>query len=143
MQSRGHDGVISQAGGLLLVLIGGTTSVTAQTRGPIPQLSPPPTAYVVPTPTPQAPPTGAPPAATPPAGLSPLLTQPGLIFGTPERASPLFRSTPSPAPVDQQKTQSYRNDLINQRFQLDRQGVSPGTERYREIQQQLNQPGSR
>jgi hypothetical protein len=39
--------------------------------------------------------------------------------------------------------QSYRNDLINQRFQLDRQGVSPGNERYREIQQQLNQPGSR
>jgi hypothetical protein len=125
---------------MLLVLIGATT---AQTKGPLPPPSPPPTVYVAPTPTPQAPPTGAPPAPTPPAGLSPLLTQPSLIFGTPKRASPSRLPTPAPAPVDQQKMQSYRNDLINQRFQLDRQGVSPGNERYREIQQQLNQPGSR
>jgi hypothetical protein len=90
-----------------------------------------------------APPTGSAPAPAPADGLSPLLTQPGLIFRTPDRASPSYPSAPAPAPVDQQKTQSYRNDLINQRFQLDRQGVSPANERYREIQRQLNQPGSR
>jgi hypothetical protein len=39
--------------------------------------------------------------------------------------------------------QSYRNDLINQRFQLDLQSVSPDNRRYREIQRQLNQPGLR
>jgi len=135
--------MIPQAAGMLLVLIGATTAPTAQTKGPMPQPSPPPTTYVAPTPTPQAPPTSAAPAPTPPAGLSPLLTQPSLIFGTPERPSPSHPSPPTPAAIDQQKMQSYRNDLINQRFQLDRQGVSPGNERYREIQQQLNQPGSR
>jgi hypothetical protein len=36
--------------------------------------------------------------------------------------------------------QTYRDGLIYQRFQLDRQGVSPANERYREIQRQLNQP---
>jgi hypothetical protein len=36
--------------------------------------------------------------------------------------------------------QTYRNDLLGQRYQLERQGVSPGNERFREIQQQLNQP---
>jgi hypothetical protein len=135
--------VIPQAAGMLLVLIGASTAVTAQTRGPVPQLLPPPKVYVAPTPTPQAPPTGAAPAPTPPAGLSPLLTQPGLLFGPPERASGSPPPGAVPGPVDQQKMQSYRNDLINQRFQLDRQGVSPGNERYREIQRQLNQPGSR
>jgi hypothetical protein len=39
--------------------------------------------------------------------------------------------------------QSYRNDLLSQRRQLERQGVSPDNERYRELQQQLNQPSSR
>jgi hypothetical protein len=39
--------------------------------------------------------------------------------------------------------QSYRNRLIEQQWQLERQGVSPGSERSREIQQQLNGPGSR
>jgi hypothetical protein len=58
-------------------------------------------------------------------------------------AGPTYPASPVPAPIDQQKTQSYRNDLIIQRFQLDRLGVSPDNERYREIQRQLNQPGSR
>jgi hypothetical protein len=31
----------------------------------------------------------------------------------------------------------------DQQWQLDRNGVSPGSERSREIQQQLNQPGQR
>ena len=104
---------------------------------------PPPTVYVAPTPAPLAPPTNPGPAIAPPDGLSPLLTQPSVIFRTPERAGPSYPASPVPAPIDQQKMQSYRNDLINQRFQLDRQGVSPANERYREIQQQLNQPGLR
>jgi hypothetical protein len=75
--------------------------------------------------------------------LSPLLTQPGPLFPGPRRAGPTYPASPVPAPIDQQKTQTYRNDLLNQRFQLDRQGVNPDNERYREIQRQLNQPSSR
>jgi hypothetical protein len=65
------------------------------------------------------------------------------VYTTPPRAGPSYPSTPAPAPVDQQKTQTYRNDLLGQRWQLERQGVSPDSQRYREIQQQLNQPGLR
>ena len=36
--------------------------------------------------------------------------------------------------------QSYRNQLLDQQWQRERQAVSPGSERSREIQQQLNQP---
>ena len=39
--------------------------------------------------------------------------------------------------------QGYRNDLLGQRWQLERQGVSPDNQRYRELQQQLNQPSAR
>jgi hypothetical protein len=45
--------------------------------------------------------------------------------------------------IDQQKMQFYRNGLLDQQRQLERSGVSPGSERSREIQQQLNPPGSR
>jgi hypothetical protein len=38
--------------------------------------------------------------------------------------------------------QSYRNQLLDQQWQRERQGVSPGSERSRELQQQLNQPSS-
>ena len=134
-----------RAAGVLLALIGAATAGDAQTKGPSPppsrfRESAPPRIYVAPTPTPVAPPTNPGQAIAPPASLSPLLTQPGQIFRLPERASPSYPASPVPAPVDQQKMQAYRNDLIYQRFQLDRQGVSPASERYREIQQQLNQP---
>ena len=135
-----------RAAGVLLALIGAATAGGAQTKGPSPppsrfqQSEPPRNFYVAPTPTPVAPPTNPGPAIAPPASLSPLLTQPGQLFRLPERASPSYPASPVPAPVDQQKMQTYRNDLIYQRFQLDRQGVSPASERYREIQQQLNQP---
>ena len=132
-----------QAAGLLFGLISAANAAGVQPKSALPPPSPPPTIYVAPTPAPQAPPTGAAPAPTPPNGLSPLLTQPGLLFGPPKRASASPPPGALPGPIDQQKMQSYRNDLINQRFQLDRQGVSPGTQRYREIQQQLNQPGLR
>ena len=134
------------AAAVLSALIGAATAGGAQTKGPSPPPSsfqesrPPRTFYVAPTPAPLAPPTNPGPAIAPPAALSPLLTQPSQIFRIPERASPSYPAAPVPAPVDQQKMQTYRNDLIYQRFQLDRQGVSPANERYREIQRQLNQP---
>jgi hypothetical protein len=128
----------------LLALMGAATAAGAQSRAPVPAMRlPPPTIYVAPTPAPLAPPTNPGPAIAPAVGLSPLLSQPNLIYRPPERSSPSYPSTPTPAPVDQQKMQSYRNDLSYQRFQLDRQSVSPDNQRYREIQQQLNQPGSR
>jgi hypothetical protein len=127
---------------MLFGLVGAVTAASAQTKGVIPQRLPLPTVYAAPTPTPQAPPTNPGPAVAPPDGLSPLLTLPGPPPPIPRRAGPTYPASPVPAPIDQQKTQSYRNDLIMQRFQLDRQGVSPDNERYREIQRQLNQPGS-
>jgi hypothetical protein len=50
--------------------------------------------------------------------------------------------TPS-GPIDLQKMRSYRNNRLDEQWQLQPRGVSPGTERSREIQQQLNQPGLR
>ena len=130
-----------QTAALLSALIIATSGAAAQTNEPLRLPASPRSVYIAPTPTPVAPPTSAAPAPAPRDGLSPLLSQPSLIFRTPERVSPSSPSAPAPAPVDQQKMQAYRNDLINQRFQLDRQSVSPANERYREIQRQLNQPG--
>jgi len=141
--------VTPQAALVLFGLIYAATAHGAETKGPMPQqpLAPiapvPPTFYVVPTPVPLAPPTNPGPAVVPPDGLSPLLARPGPLFPGPRRTGPTYPASPVPAPIDQQKTQTYRNDLINQRFQLDRQGVGPDNERYREIQRQLNQPSSR
>ena len=126
---------------VLVVLLGAATAAGAQTRGPVPL--PPPTVYTAPTPAPLAPPTNPGPAVAPPSGLSPLLSQPGPVFQVPQRTGPSYPASPNPAPVDQQKMQGYRNDLLGQRWQLERQGVSPANQRYRELQQQLNQPGSR
>jgi hypothetical protein len=124
-------------------LISAANAAGAQSKSALLPPSPSPTVYAVPTPTPQAPATGTAPAPAPPNGLSPLLTQPSLLFKPSERASASPPPGAVPGLIDQQKMQSYRNDLINQRFLLDRQSVSPGTERYREIQRQLNQPGLR
>ena len=132
-----------QAAGLLFGLISGANAAGVQSKSALPPPSPPPTVYVVPTPTPHAPPIAAAPAPTPPNGLSPLLTEPRLLFEPPKRVSASPARGAVPGPVDQQKMQSYRNDLVTQRFQLDRQGVSPDNRRYREIEQQLNQPSSR
>jgi hypothetical protein len=93
-------------------------------------------AQVMPTPVP--PPASPIPAPVPVAPLSPVLTNPGLALQpfAPRAASP---SGPSISPLDQQQTQSYRNDLNSRQRELDRQGVSPGSSQYRDIQQQLNQ----
>jgi len=135
--------LIREVAGVLLALIGAATAADAQTKTATPRSPSAPTVFMAPTPTPQAPPTNPGPAVVPPAGLSPLLSQPGLLFSPGRPVGPSYPASPVPAPVDQQKMQSYRSDLVNQRFQLDRQGVSPGDQRYREIQQQLNQPGLR
>ena len=113
----------------------------AQSGGPGPL--PPPTIYSAPTPAPLAPPINPGPAVVPPAGLSPLLTEPGPIYPMPQREGPAYPPPPTPGPIDQQKMQSYRNGLRDQQWQLQRQGVSPDSERSREIQQQLNPPGPR
>jgi hypothetical protein len=116
-------------------------NVAAQTMGLVPTLAP--TIYSAPTPAPLAPPINPGPAVVPPAGLSPLLTEPGPVYATPEQAMPAYPSPQLPGPVGQQNMQSYRNNLLDQQWQRDRNGVSPGSERSREIQQQLNQPGQR
>jgi hypothetical protein len=112
----------------------------AQTRLPAP--STPPSAYIAPTPAPLAPPTNPGPAVAPPDGLSPLLSQPAPIPPA-SRAGPSYPAATYPSPLGQQQMQSYQSDLLSQRWQLKQQGVSPDNERYRELQQQLNQPSSR
>ena len=132
-----------QFAGVFLALISAANAAGVQSKGALPPSSPTPTVYVAPTPMPQAPPIAAAPAPMPSNGLSPLLSQPDLLFPSSRPVGPSYQASPVPAPIDQQKTRSYRNDLVIQRFELDRQGVSPDNERYREIQRQLNQPSSR
>ncbi len=104
------------------------------------QLLPQPAAVPPPAPVPLAPPINPGYAAAPPNGLSPLLTQPGPLYQLPAPASPTYPRLPLPGPVDQQKMQAYRNSLLARQWQLQRQGVSPGSEASREIQQQLSAP---
>lgn len=130
------------AGALLAGLVAVTSAASAQTRGlPVPFSSP--TIYSAPTPAPVAPPINPGPATVPPAGLSPLLTRPGPIAPDADQAMPAYPAPQLPGPTGQQNMSAYRNSLLQQQWQLDRSGVSPGSERSREIQQQLNQPGSR
>jgi len=129
--------------GILLAALVGVAgaNVAAQTRGLVPTLAP--TIYSAPTPAPLAPPINPGTAVVPPAGLSPLLTEPGPIYSTPEREMPAYPSPRYPGSIGEQNTQAYRNRLLQQQWQLERNGVSPGSERSREIQQQLNQTGPR
>jgi hypothetical protein len=92
-------------------------------------------------PMPVAPPVSPALPQLPGSAPSPILTQPGLVhqpFGG--TTAPLPPPTAT-APIDQQKMQSYRSDLLSQQRALDRAGVSPGSPQYRDIQQQLQQPG--
>ena len=130
------------AGGVAAGLIALAGAAFAQKTGmPLSTLAP--TIYSAPTPAPLAPPINPGPATVPSAGLSPLLTEPGPIFPTPERAMPAYPATQLPGPTGQQNTQAYRNGLLQQQWERDRNGVSPGSERSREIQQQLNQTAPR
>jgi len=89
-------------------------------------------------PNPMAPPVSSAPPPAPSSTISPILTQPGLAQ-QPFHASPAAPAPQALAPVDQQKMQSYRNGLIIQQQQLERQGIGLGSDQYRTIQQQLNQ----
>ena len=128
--------------GLAATLIALAGAALAQ-KGGMPLPIPGPTIYSAPTPAPVAPPINPGPATVPSAGLSPLLTEPGPVYPTPERAMPAYPATPLPGPIGQQNTQAYRNGLLQQQWQLDRSGVGPATEYSREIQQQLNQTAPR
>jgi hypothetical protein len=115
----------------LLAAAAVTAADAAGLPGPVPTLAP------------LAPPINPGTAVVPPAGLSPLLTEPGPIYSTPEREMPAYPSPRYPGSIGEQNTQAYRNRLLQQQWQLERNGVSPGSERSREIQQQLNQTGPR
>ena len=129
-------------GALIAILSAWMGAATAaSTTTPLPQLLPLPGPIPVPSaPTPAPPPINPGYAVTPPGGLSPILTQPGPVYLLPEPPNPSYPALPLPGPIDQQKLQSYRNDLRAQQLQLQRQGVSPATERALEIQRQLNAP---
>jgi hypothetical protein len=133
---------LKAAGVVLAGLAVAANAASSQTRG-LPLVLPPPTIYSAPTPAPIAPPINPGPAVVPPAGLSPLLTEPGPIYPVPERQGVPYPAVRLPGPVDQQKLQSYRNGLVDEQRRLERSGVSPGSERSREVQRQLNQPAPR
>jgi hypothetical protein len=141
--------MISRFGSLLAVLIVVAIPAAAQSRAlttaqpRLPPPSTPLTVHIAPTPAPLAPPNNPGPAIAPSGGLSPLLSQPGSIYSTLPRAGPSYPAATYPSPLGQQQMQSYRTDLLSQRWQLEQQGASPDNERYRELQQQLNQPSSR
>jgi len=136
---REPDRVTIKIAGILLALVAVASVAAAQNKG-LPTPIPPPTIYSRPTPAPLAPPINPGPAVVPPAGLSPLLTEPGPVFPPPQRAMPVYPSLQLPGPVGQQNMRAYRNSLLDQQWQRERSGISPGSERSREIQQQLNQP---
>jgi hypothetical protein len=106
---------------ILFCSIAGMTAANAQSATPL-----------------LGPPVGSPPPPAAGSAPSPILTQPQLAV-QPFRAAPTPAAPQPPASIDQQKMQVYRSDLYNQQRALDRQGVSPGTDQYRQIQQQLNQ----
>src|SRR5207249_795944 len=116
-----HGMTAGIVGVFLAVLAGLTSAAAAQGIGPP---LPGPTTYSAPTPAPVAPPINPGPAVVPPAGLSPLLTEPGPVSPTPPQAMPAYPSPELPGPIGQQNMQSYRNRLLGQQWQLERQGVS-------------------
>jgi hypothetical protein len=127
---------------ICVATIAGIASAAAQTKG-LPGPLPAPTIYSAPTPAPMAPLINPGPAVAPPAGVPPLLTQPVPTNAHTTQAMPAYPSPQFPGPTGQQNMQSNRSNVLDQQWQLERSGVSPGSERSREIQQQLNQPGSR
>ena len=136
--------------GLLLTVLMPALAGVAVAAGPQPgkpglTLDPGPAPSIAPfsPPIPLAPPVNPGYVPAPPNGLSPILTQPGPVITLPPPTTrPYAAPPPLPGPIDQQKTQSYRNELIGRQWRQERQGVSPADPRAREVQQQLNQPTS-
>jgi hypothetical protein len=125
--------------GLLTAFATAAAAASPAPTGPV-QLLPLPNIQPFTAPAPLAPPINPGYAGAPPSGLSPVLTRPGPVYQLPAPASPAYPPPQLPGPIDQQKMQAYRNYLYGSQWQLQRQGVSPDSERSREIQQQLNQP---
>ena len=146
--ARNPDGSIVEVGVrrnvvvIVLALLAGAAGTAADAAG-LPVPLPAPTIYSAPTPAPVAPPINPGPATVPPAGLSPLLTEPGPVFATPQQSMPAYPSAQLPGSVGQQNMQSYRDSLFDQQWERERNAISPGSERSREIQQQLNQTDPR
>ena len=109
---------------ILVLSVAGIAAVQAQTT---PMPVPPPVSPAMP----------QPPGSAP----APILTQPWLLHQPFGRAAAPVSPPATTAPIDQQKMQSYRSDLLSQQRALENQGVSPGSPQYRDIQQQLQQPG--
>lgn len=108
----------------LLMMLAGTGAAVAQVS-----------------PMPVAPPVNPTPAPALSSPLSPILTNPGLAL-TPYAPRTAAPSGTALSPLDQQQLQSYRSQLNSQQRALDRQGVSPSSTQYRDVQQQLNQLNS-
>jgi hypothetical protein len=92
------------------------------------------------TPMPVAPPVSPPVSQLPGSAPSPILTQPALVHQPFGGTTAPIAPPAATAPIDQQKMGAYRSDLQSQQRALDRQGVSPGSQQYRDIQQQLQYP---
>jgi hypothetical protein len=122
---------------VVALVVGSAAPADAAIQTPLPQFLPQAAPAPVPiTPAPLPPPINPGYAATPPNGLSPLLTQPGPVYQLPQPANPAYPPLQLPGPIDQQKLEAYRNALRAQQWE----GLSPGSERSRDIQQQLNAP---
>ena len=134
---------INRAAGAVLALAivaGGAVSANALIQTPLPQLLPLPAPTPPPTPAPLAPPINPGYAAAPAEGLSPILHESVPLYQLPQPSAPSYPAPQLPGPIDQQKLQAYRNGLVSQQWQLQSQGLSPGSTLSRQILQQLNAP---
>ena len=120
---------------LLLLML----SAAGASARPVQQLLPRPPIAAPPVPAPLSPPINPGAAPAPPRGISPLLLQSGPLFALPQRAGPSSLPPTLPAPIDQQKTTSYKMWLSGRLRLFERSGVSPADPVARELQQQLLQ----
>jgi hypothetical protein len=134
---------INRAAGAVLALAivaGGAASANAVIQTPLPQFLPLPAPTSPPTPAPLAPPINPGYAAAPADGLSPILHESVPLYQLPQPSAPSYPAPQLPGPIDQQKLQAYRNGLVSQQWQLQSQGLSPGSTLSRQILQRLNAP---
>ena len=130
------------AGAVLALAIVASEAVSASAviQTPLPQLLPLPAPTPPSTPAPLAPPINPGYAAAPADGLSPILHESVPLYQLPQPSAPSYPAPQLPGPIDQQKLQAYRNGLVSQQWQLQSQGLSPGSTLSRQILQQLNAP---
>jgi hypothetical protein len=124
----------------LAIVAGWTGSANAIIQTPLPQLLPQPALPPPPTPAPLAPPINPGYSEAPSDGLSSILHESVPLYQPPQPSAPSYPAPQLPGPIDQQKLQAYRNGLVSQQWQLQSQGLSPGSTISRQILQQLNVP---